>query len=159
MVNKQKNVFLITLLLVLFFFGLGFSQSLPRQITTQDLIAAIAKHRGKAVLVNFWASWCPACRKELPELISLRKAFSGEELVVIGISLDQNPNALQRFMKKMPFNYPVFRGGGDLVNDFKLVGIPKTLIFDRQGQMVFSRFGYQSEKVLKKQLLSMIQSQ
>ena len=91
---------------------------------------------GKVVLVNFWATWCPPCRKEMPDLDVLSKRFQDQGLVILAIS-DENADLVKRFIAtEQKVSYPVLLDPGRKVNElFRVESIPKTFIFDRQGKL------------------------
>jgi peroxiredoxin len=92
--------------------------------------------RGHVVMVNFWATWCQPCRKEIPDLESLYKQFSGQGLVILGIS-DEEDAKVRPFAQQYDMSYPVLLDPGGKVNKlFRIEGIPKTFVFDRDGKLV-----------------------
>jgi peroxiredoxin len=92
--------------------------------------------RGKVVLVNFWATWCPPCRKEMPDLDALYKKFRDQGFVVLAIS-DEQPEAVRSFLAKHKVAYPVLLDPGDLIHKrFGVDGIPKSYLYDRDGKLV-----------------------
>lgn len=100
-----------------------------RQWTLRDL-------RGKVVLVNFWATWCPPCRKEMPDLNALYKEFKGKGFVVLAIS-DEKPATVRSFLAKHKVKYPILIDPGDKVHkEFAVDGIPKSYLYDRDGKLV-----------------------
>lgn len=111
-------------------------------INAQGVQDIIAKSKGKVVLVNFWATWCPPCRAEIPELIELRKKFSDDDLVIIGVSVDQDSDAVNEFMQKgAEINYPVYFAADDVGSAFRIQSIPRNMIYDPAGQRVFDKEG------------------
>jgi peroxiredoxin len=91
---------------------------------------------GKVVLVNFWATWCPPCRKEMPDLEKLYKQFKDQGLVILAIS-DENAGKVKPFVAEQKVTYPILLDPGRKVNDlFQVEGIPKTFIYDRSGKLV-----------------------
>jgi len=92
--------------------------------------------RGKVVLVNFWATWCPPCRKEMPDLDALYNKFKDQGLVVLAIS-DEEAAKVTPFITERKISYPVLLDPGRKVNDaFIVEGIPKSFVYDRSGKMV-----------------------
>jgi peroxiredoxin len=92
--------------------------------------------RGKVVLVNFWATWCPPCRKEMPDLDALYHKFKDQGFVVLAIS-DEEAAKVSPFISERKISYPVLLDPGRKVNDlFVVEGIPKSFVYDRDGKMV-----------------------
>ena len=92
--------------------------------------------QGKVVLVNFWATWCPPCRKEIPDLETLYNRFKSQGLVILAIS-DEDVDKVKPFTAERSVTYPVLLDPGRKVNElFQVVGIPKTFIYDRGGKLV-----------------------
>jgi peroxiredoxin len=92
--------------------------------------------QGKVVLVNFWATWCPPCRKEMPDLETLYNRFKDKGLVVLAIS-DEDAGKVNPFVAKAAVTYPVLLDPGRKVNElFQIEGIPKSFVYDRDGKLV-----------------------
>ena len=90
---------------------------------------------GKVVLVNFWATWCPPCRKEMPDLDALYQQFKQQGLVVLAIS-DEDRDKVQPFVIGHHTTYPVLLDPGSKVHDlFQVEGIPKSFVYDRDGKL------------------------
>jgi peroxiredoxin len=91
--------------------------------------------RGKVVLVNFWATWCPPCRKEMPDLDALAHRFAGQGLVVLSLS-DEDREKVAGYVSSHHLDYPILLDtGGAAAKSFHVEGIPKTFIFDRSGKL------------------------
>jgi peroxiredoxin len=92
--------------------------------------------RGKVVLVNFWATWCPPCRKEMPDLNALYNRFKDRGFVVLAIS-DEEATKVAPFIEERKIDYPILLDPGRKMNDlFQVEGIPKSFVYDRSGKMV-----------------------
>ncbi len=92
--------------------------------------------KGRVVLVNFWATWCPPCRKEMPDLDRLYQEFKSDGLVVLAIS-DEDEKTVKDFLNGKNFSFPVLLDHHRSVNKtFEIEGIPKSFIYDRKGKLV-----------------------
>ena len=107
--------------------------------TLKDLTGkewTLSQLRGKVVLVNFWATWCPPCRKEMPDLDALYNEFRARGLVILAIS-DEDTAKVQPFIAEHKYTYPILLDPGDKVNKLMAVeGIPKSFVYDREGKLV-----------------------
>ena len=91
---------------------------------------------GKVVLVNFCATWCPPCRKEMPDLEALYKRFQDKGFIILAIS-DEELDKVQPFIAERQITYPVMLDPGRKVNElFQVEGIPKSFVYDREGKLV-----------------------
>ncbi len=106
---------------------------------------AIEQWRGKVLVVNFWASWCPPCRAEIPGFIDLQKKYQSSGLTFVGIAVDSADKA-GAFAKKIGVNYPVLIDQDSSV--LNLAGLPYTLVFDRKGEVVSTHVGAWPEEEL-----------
>jgi peroxiredoxin len=92
--------------------------------------------RGKVVLVNFWATWCPPCRKEMPDMEALYQHFAPKGLVIFGIS-DEDASKVSGYIAAHPVSYPILIDAGRKVNElYQIEGIPKSFLYDREGKLV-----------------------
>lgn len=95
----------------------------------------LSKLRGKVVLVNFWATWCPPCRKEMPDLNTLAHRFEKQGLVVLSLSDEERPKVAD-YISSHDLTYPILLDtGGATAKSFHVEGIPKSFIFDRNGKL------------------------
>ncbi len=91
--------------------------------------------KGKVVLVNFWATWCPPCRKEMPDLEALYQEFKGKGLVVLAVS-DEDRAKVEPFVAEKKYTFPVLLDAGRKVSEqLRIEGIPKTFLYDRAGKL------------------------
>lgn len=98
--------------------------------------------KGKVLILNFWATWCPPCRAEIPDLVALQEKYR-EHLVVLGISLDEAPAAdVRAFAERYQVNYPVAMATPAIYDAFPGLGsLPMSLIVDRDGLVVQRHVG------------------
>jgi len=102
--------------------------------------------RGKVVLLNFWATWCPPCRKEMPDMETLYRRFEQKGLVVLAVS-DENSETVAGFLAKQNYSFPVLLDPDRKVNEaFGVEGIPKSFIFDREGRLAGLAIDARSER-------------
>jgi len=101
-----------------------------------------ASLRGRVAIVNFWATWCPPCREEVPDLIALQKKY-GDKVIVLGLSTDEGaPDAVRAFVDKYGINYPVAQVGEEMERLFAgVTGLPTSFIVDREGNIVQKHVG------------------
>ncbi|MFQ5659034.1 MAG: peroxiredoxin family protein [Gammaproteobacteria bacterium] len=105
----------------------------------------ISEWDGRVVALNFWATWCPPCLKEIPEFIKLQAQYRDRGLQFIGIAL-QRPEDVTEFMQTQGMNYPVLAGERAVIKITKSYGndigaLPYTVIVDRNGRIAFTKFG------------------
>ncbi len=115
---------------------------------------------GKVVVVNFWASWCPPCIKEIPMFVDLQKQYGERGLQFVGIAID-SVEPVQRFIKELRINYPVFvddRKGIEIATQFgnRMGALPFTVIINRQGEIVKRQMGEMEESEIRSLVLSLL---
>jgi peroxiredoxin len=102
--------------------------------------------QGKVVLVNFWATWCPPCRKEMPDLEAIYQRFERRGLVILAIT-DEEESKVKPFIAESKFSFPVLLDPGRKVNELLTVeGIPKSFVYDRDGKLVAQAIDMRTEK-------------
>ncbi len=102
--------------------------------------------RGKVVLVNFWATWCPPCRKEMPDLETLYKRFGAQGFVVLAIS-DEEAGKVKPFIQERGVTFPVLLDPRRKVNEaFAVEGIPKSFVYDREGKLAAQSIDMRTQK-------------
>jgi peroxiredoxin len=91
--------------------------------------------RGKVVLVNFWASWCPPCRGEIPSLVTLNSAMAGKNFRLLAVSVDnEGKDAIEPFFNKLGISLPtLFDPHGSVGKSYGITGVPETFIVDKNG--------------------------
>jgi thiol-disulfide isomerase/thioredoxin len=96
----------------------------------------LSELKGKIVLVNFWATWCPPCRKEMPDLDAIYQHFKSQGLVILSLS-DEDAMKVASYIGSTGYHPPVLLdSGGKVAKQFHVDGIPKSFVFDRDGKLV-----------------------
>jgi thiol-disulfide isomerase/thioredoxin len=116
--------------------------------------------RGKVLVVNFWASWCPPCVEEMPALDKIAQEYAAKNVLIVGIGID-SPSNIRQFLKKTPVSYPIMIGGLEGSALAKQMGnaqgaLPYTVIINAKGKSVYTKLGKISEEELKKAINSAI---
>jgi cytochrome c biogenesis protein CcmG/thiol:disulfide interchange protein DsbE len=126
----------------------------------QDLNGKIVKlsdFKGKAVLVDFWATWCPPCRESIPGIEKLYKTYGGKGLVVLGISLDEGDwDSVKAFAAERGITYPVLKGTEAVASQFQVRTIPMLVIINKEGKIVKRYLGFGDDYELDKDIKAVL---
>lgn len=102
----------------------------------------LAQHRGKVVLVDFWASWCEPCRHSFPWLNEMQAKY-GNRLVIIGVNVDRQRADADRFLSQVPARFHViYDPAGQIAAKYDLMGMPSSYVFDVSGTLVDKHIGF-----------------
>jgi len=151
-INNGKNTHLAKLNSAAFF-----SAKMPNE---NGVNQALIKYKGKIIVLNFWATWCPPCREEIPELSQLQVKYLQKNVTVVGIAVDEI-DSVKEFVKATPINYPIVVDensgmalGIKLGNDKGV--LPYTVIIDSSGKVIQSFFGRINKPILEHTLLPLL---
>ncbi|MDR2542561.1 MAG: TlpA family protein disulfide reductase [Treponema sp.] len=98
---------------------------------------SLSSYRGKVVFLNFWATWCPPCRQEMPSMEVLYQRYKEHGLEMLAVNLRENPNEVRQFIQENGYTFPVLLDlDGRVGARYGVRGIPTTLIIDRQGRII-----------------------
>ena len=98
---------------------------------------ALSSLKGKIVLLNFWATWCPPCKAEMPSIEALWKATKGKAFTILALSDGESPSDVSAFIKKNGYTYPVFVDpAGSVPQRYGVQGIPTTYVIDKKGMVI-----------------------
>lgn len=144
----------------------------PESITTHTFFAAefpdltgqpqaMEQWRGKTIIVNFWATWCPPCLEEMPELSNVQTKYQDQNLVVLGISSD-DLDKIRTFSEETPVSYPLLSGDIDAMNISESLGnnkgvLPYTVIIAPDGSIAKTYFGRVDQALLEQTFLPLLQ--
>lgn len=130
--------------------------------TVKDMNGAsvkLADYKGKVILVNFWATWCPPCRAELPGLIELYDRYKDQGLVVLGISGDDDAETLRAFASEWKINYPMIVGRDetDLMDSYgPIYGYPISVIVGRDGSVCGKHVGPATKEEFEREIKALL---
>jgi thiol-disulfide isomerase/thioredoxin len=112
---------------------------------------------GKVVIVNFWATWCPPCREEIPELLALKAEFQ-DQLEIVGISEDDDPpKSVLKFAREQGMTYPIVMATGELIKAYGGVpALPTSFLIDTQGRVVMKHSGLYSFESYEREIRSLL---
>jgi len=111
-------------------------------------------YKGKVVFLNFWATWCPPCRQEIPGFIEAYEKYKGDGLVILGVAVSDRENSVKNYVEKSKMTYPVAMGDNKIIRDYDPGNaIPTTIVIDREGNIFHKHVGFldqsQVEKIFK----------
>ena len=111
---------------------------------------------GKVLLLNFWATWCPPCLREMPLFDEVQRSHAGDGLQVVAIAIDEQED-VKRFLTEHPVGFPILIGDTDAIEmsrrlGNRMQGLPFTAIFDHQGNLVYAKTGEMTRASLSEHL-------
>lgn len=147
----QKIIFLI---MTLFFIASPAHAELSKQDVLKDIAGKehrLSNYQGKWVLINYWATWCPPCLEEVPDLVALYDEHKGKDLVVIGVAVDyKNEQEVARFVDDMLMSYPIVLGTSKVIREIGPAEVlPSTYIYNPQGKLVKIKRGLVTKQYIE----------
>jgi DsbE subfamily thiol:disulfide oxidoreductase len=120
---------------------------------------SLSDYRGKAVLLNFWATWCGPCRIEMPWFVDLQKKYSGQGFEIVGVAMDDSgEKAIKDFTQQIGTNYTVLLGKDAVGDAYGVEGMPTTFFIGRDGKVIDQTLGLASKKELEERIQRAISS-
>jgi len=118
---------------------------------------ALSDYKGKVVLLDFWATWCPPCRKEIPGFNELYNSYRSRGFAVIGVSMDESTSDIKRFAKRFKMNYPILVGAGrdDLEPAFGPLPLPTAFVIARDGRICAKHEGFTPKEEFEREIDSL----
>ena len=121
---------------------------------------SLSEYKGKVVLVNFWATWCDPCRREIPRFVDLQKRYADRGFQIVGISLDDDAKAVPPFYLEYKMNYPVAIGDDKLAESFgNILGLPVNFLIDRDGRIAARHLGEARFPELENEIMALLRAQ
>ena len=105
----------------------------------------LSAHKGKVVVVDFWASWCVPCRRSFPWMDEMQDKYREQGLVIVGVNEDNSWQEAEEFLQSYPVRFEIVRDPDELLaKEFEIVAMPTTYIFDRDGELVTRHLGFKT---------------
>ena len=134
--------------------GLGPGKTAPdfKLKTLSGKEVALSDYKGKVVLVNFWASWCPPCREEMPLFKRVYEKYRNKGFEILAVSTDTSAEPVKKFVKDYRINFPVLLDDGSVASLYGIQGLPTSFLVGRDGKILKVRLGEykEVEKDIKK---------
>jgi thiol-disulfide isomerase/thioredoxin len=106
-------------------------------------IRSLSDLRGKVVYLDFWASWCVPCRRSFPWMNAMHRKYANQDLVIIAINLDQEPDLAQQFLSEQPAAFHIeYNSSGSLAEAYELRGMPSSYLIDKSGAIRIAHTGF-----------------
>ncbi len=160
----KKFRFILPLLLALVLFGCGKNKQNLEKAPDFTLsngygeTFTLSEQKGKMVIINFWATWCPPCQREIPDFIELYDTYKKDGLMIVGVSVDQTGwDAVDKYIQNMKIQYPVVMFTPEVVRNYdNFQSIPTTFIIDKKGRIVKKVTGYRPKTFWEEEIKNIL---
>jgi peroxiredoxin len=117
----------------------------------------LSAYRGKVVLLDFWATWCPPCRAEMPHFVELQNTHGQAGLQILGVSIDDAEPPVREFVTKYGLNFPVAMGSVELAEQYGgILGVPVAFLLDREGRIRYKHTGETDAAVFEREISELL---
>ncbi|MBU4314487.1 MAG: TlpA family protein disulfide reductase [Actinobacteria bacterium] len=149
----MKRNFLITLMvfIIISFFIFTGCKSSYGDFTLMDLDGneiSLSDFNRKVLILNFWATWCPPCREEIPDFVEVYNEYESKDVQFIGVS-NEDISTLKSFVEDYDISYPILIDDANIMGKWGISAIPTTFVFDKNGQIIFKNVGMMTGEQLK----------
>jgi len=148
-----KRNFLMTLtvfIIIISFFIFTGCKSTSGDFTLMDLDGneiSLSDFNGKVLILNFWATWCPPCREEIPDFVEVYNEYESEDVQFIGVS-NEDISTLRSFVEDYNISYPILIDDENIMGKWGISAIPTTFVFDKDGQIISKSVGTMTREQL-----------
>ncbi len=149
----MKRNFLMTLtvfIIIISFFIFTGCKSTSGDFTLMDLDGneiSLSDFNGKVLILNFWATWCPPCREEIPDFVEVYNEYESEDVQFIGVS-NEDISTLRSFVEDYNISYPILIDDENIMGKWGISAIPTTFVFDKDGQIISKSVGTMTREQL-----------
>lgn len=119
----------------------------------------LSAYRGKVVILDFWATWCDACREEIPRFVKLQEKYGAQGLQIVGVSMDDEPEPVYDYCQRFHMNYPVVMGNakvGELYGG--VLGLPISFVIERNGRIYKKHIGATDVSIFENEIVNLLQN-
>ena len=140
-------------LLAIFLLSLSTVSAAANNFVLKDMAGkkhSLSEYKGKWVIVNYWATWCPPCLEEIPDLVALYDSRKNKDLVILGVAFDyQNAKEVTDYVNDMLISYPIVLGDDDVMKQIGFSDVlPTSYIYNPRGELIKTKHGLVTKQYL-----------